>query len=152
MLGNTNYDLFTSNACGFLIKKIKEEEDINQVHKAFLKVMEKGKFFSYGKRTITASKMKQIDDNLVWRQRLADLDKLQKMYQEEKETNQIYKTRKSILKGQSKNQNIAVKVDGTEKVLEDLDEILDHILSYNVKNMEKAEGEGDRPDVGLQQG
>ena len=87
--------------------------------------------------------MKQIDDNLVWRQRLADLDKLQKMYQKEKETNQIYKTRKSILKGQSKNQNIAVEVDGTEKVLEDLDEILDHILSYNVKNMEKAEGKGD---------
>ena len=138
MLGDVNYTLFTSNACEFLIDKVENEEDIEQVHKAFCKVMKKGKFVSYGKRTITASKLKRIDDNLVWRQRVADLDKLQRMFQDEKETNRIYKTRKSILKGQSANQNVAVEVEDSEEVLEDLEDILDHILSFNVKNMEKV--------------
>ena len=138
MLGDVKYDLFTSNACRLLVQKVEEEEDINKVHAAFMKVIKKAKFVSYGKRSVTASKIKRIDDDLVWRQRIADLDKLQKMFQDEKETNQIYKTRKSVLRGQQENQNVVIEVEDSEEVLEDLDDVLDHILTYNVKNMEKV--------------
>ena len=139
MLGDTKYDIFTSNACDFLIKKIENEPNIDDVHYAFVKVFRKAKHLSYGKRTVTASKIKRINDDLVWRSRLADLDKLQKMFQDDKEINQVYKTRKSILAGQRDKQNVVIEVEETEEVLEDLEDVLDHILTYNVKNMEKVE-------------
>ena len=139
LLGNVKYDLFTSNACNYLMHKIETEPDINVVHKSFCKVMTKGKFQSYGKRTVTVSQLKRINDDLVWRQRISDLDKLQKQYEDEKETNQIYKIRKNIIQGQRDRQNVAVEVDETGEVLEDLDEVLDHILHYNVVNMQKVE-------------
>ena len=138
-LGNVKFDLFTSNACNFLMNKVESEPDIDLVHKAFCKVITKGKFQSYGKRTLTASKLRRVNDELVWRQRLSDLDKLQKQFQDDKETNQIYKTRKSILAGQKDRQNVAIEVEETGEVLEDLDEVLDHVLQYNVTNMQKIE-------------
>ena len=138
-LGDVKFDLFTSNACNFLMSKVEAEPSIDKVHKAFCKVITKGKFQSYGKRTLTASKLRRVNDELVWKQRLSDIDKLQKQFQEDKETNQIYKTRKSILAGQKDKQNVAVEVEETGEVLEDLDEVLDHVLQYNVTNMQKIE-------------
>ena len=138
LLGNVKFDLFTSNACNFLMNKIETASDINDVHKAFVKVITKGKFQSYGRRSLTVTKLKKVNDELVWRQRLSDLDKLEKQFSEEKENDRIYKTRKVIVAGQRDRQNVAVEVDGTGEVLEDLDDVLDHVLEYNVKNMDKV--------------
>ena len=46
-LGDLKFDLFTSNACNYLINKVLSEKDINSVHKAFRKVLTKGRFQSY---------------------------------------------------------------------------------------------------------
>ena len=63
------------------------------------------------------------------------IDRLHKQFQEEKECNQIFKTKKSMLNGQRDKQNVAVELEDSS---EDLEDILDHILSYNVRNMEKV--------------
>ena len=139
MLGDLKFHLFTSNSCNFLMDKVDNEADINVVHKAFVSVLTKGKFQSYGKRTVTASKVQKINDDLVWRERISELHKLQVRFSEEKESNKIWKTRKVILKGQSDKQNFAVEVEETGETLEDLDDVLNHILQYNVQNMQKVE-------------
>ena len=146
-IGDLKYNLFTANSCNFLMDKIDSEPDINQVHKAFVKVMTKGKFQSYGKRTVTESKVRKINDDLVWRERISDLHKLQLRFSEEKEVNQIYKIRKVILKGQSDKQNLAIEVEETGEILEDLDEVLDHVLAYNEKNMDKVEPSAEVADM-----
>lgn len=137
-LGDLKYHLFTSNACNYLMNKVHSEPDINAVHKAFTNVLTKGKFQSYGKRTVTASKIRRVNDDLVWRERISEINKLQARFKDDKEINQIYKTRKVILKGQCDRQNVAVEVEETGEILEDLDDVLNHILEYNVKNMEKV--------------
>ena len=137
-VGDLKFDLFTSNACSFLMNKIQNEKDINLVQKAFHNVITKGLFQSYGKRTITASKVTRINDDLVWRNRISDINKLHAQFQADKESNQVYKIRKSILKGQTDKQNVAVEVEESGRVLEDLEDILDYILDYNTKNMEKV--------------
>ena len=88
---------------------------------------------------MTASKIRRINDDLVWRERTSDIIKLQLRYSDDKESNQIYKIRKEILKGQRDKQNVAIKVDGSDEVLEDLHDVLDHMLEYNVNNMKKVE-------------
>ena len=137
-LGNVKYDLFTSNASRFLINKVMNEGDINLVHKAFCNTIKKAKFQSFNKRTLTASKIKRINDRLVWRQRISDLEALERQFKEEKESNKIYKARRVILKGPEDKQNYKAKNEETGEVLEDLDEILDYVLEFNVKNMEKV--------------
>ena len=138
-LGDLKFHIFTSNACNFLLNKVENESDINAVHKAFSDVLTKGKYQSYGKRSVTASKIRNVNDDLVWRERISDLNRLHARFKDEKEINQIYKTRKVILKGQSDRQNMAVEVEETGEVLEDLEDVLNHILDYNVKNMQKTE-------------
>lgn len=80
-----------------------------------------------------------MNDDLVWRERISDLHQLQARLKDNKEINQIDKTCKVILKGQSDRQNVAVEVKERGEILKDLDDVLDHILDFNVKNMEKVE-------------
>ena len=138
-MGNIRFDLFTNNACNYLLNKIESESDINAVQKAFESTITKGLFQSYGRRTLTDKKVTRVNDQLVWRQRLSDIDKLHKEFLQEKETNRIYKTKKAVLKGQKDRQNVAVEKEGSDEVLEDLEEIIDYVLSYNVENMDKVE-------------
>ena len=94
-LGDLKFDLFTSNACNFLLNKVLSEKDINAVHKS--------------------------------------------QFRDKKETNQIYKIKKVILKGQNDRQDVGVEVEGSDQVLEDLGEVMDYVLEYNVKNMQKVD-------------
>ena len=137
-LGDVKFDIFTSNAFCYLMKKVDEEPSIDLVQKAFENTLTKGLFQSYGRRSITASKVTRINDDLVWRKRISEIEKLHEQFKEDKECNQVYKTKKQILRGQSDKQNVAVEVDNSSEVLEDLEDILNYVLSYNVTNMEKV--------------
>ena len=53
-------------------------------------------------------------------------------------SNQVYKARKNVPKGQVDKQNVAVKDEETGRIIEDLDDVLDHILEFNVNNMNKV--------------
>ena len=136
--GDIKYDLATSNKFDYLVNKVVFEKSIDKVLKAFKCAVTKSKFQSYGKITCTESKVKVINDKLVWRQRLKDLDRLDAMFAQEKEVNKVYKIRAAVIKGQRDRQTVAVEVDGSDEVIEDLDDIFDHVLSYNQKNMEKV--------------
>ena len=98
-LGDIKFDIFTSNALNYLLNKVEGESDINAVHKSFVNTITKGLFQSYGRRSITASKVTRINDDLVWRKRISDIDKLHEQFKSDKECNQVYKTKKQILKG-----------------------------------------------------
>ena len=137
-LGSVKYDIFTNNASRFLINKVMHEPSIDKVHKAFRDVINKAKFQSFNKRTITASKLKRINDCLVWRQRIQDLEVLERQFKDEKESNKVYKARRIILKGPEDRQNYKAKNEETGEMLEDLDDIMNFILEFNVKNMEKV--------------
>ena len=137
-LGDVKFDIFTSNAMNFLLRKVEEEPSIDRVHKAFCDTITTGLFQSYGRRSITASKVTRIDDDLIWRKRLSEIDKLHEQFLSDKECNQIYKTKKQILRGQTDKQNVAVERDDNPEVLEDLEDILNYVLEYNVTNMEKV--------------
>ena len=65
--------------------------------------------------------MNRINDELVWRQRIKDIDRLEAQFKDENEVNQIYKIKKVILKGQNDRQDVGVEVEGSDQVLEDLD-------------------------------
>ena len=137
-LGDVKFDIFTSNSVRYLLNKVKSESDINKTHLAFTNVLKKAKFQSYNKRTLTANKIKRLNDKMVWRDRINELAKLEKKLEKEKETNKVYKMRKVILKGPEDRQNYKTTNQETGEVLEDLDQIMDHILDFNVRNMEKV--------------
>ena len=137
-LGDLKFALFTDNATYYLIKKVKKERDINKVHSAFSKIIHKAKFQSYNKQTITASKLRRLNDNLVWRKRIADLEKLEQKFMKEKEQIKAFKAKRVIMKGPEDRQNFKTVDQETGRVLKDLDDVLDFILQYNTKNMEKV--------------
>ena len=136
--GDLKFDIATSNKFNFLHNKIVRESDINIVIKAFQQALTKSKFQSYGKRSYTDQKVKVINDELLWAQRLKDIDRLQKQFESEKEPVQIYKTRAAIIRGQTDNQTVAVEDEVTGELIEDLDDIIDNAIAYNVRNMEKV--------------
>ena len=137
-LGDLKYDIFTSNSVRYLLNKVTYESDINKTHLAFANILKKAKFQSYNKRTLTANKVKRLNDKMIWRERINDLAKLEKKLENEKEANKVYKMRKVILKGPEDKQNHKTVNQETGEVLEDLDQIMDHILEFNVRNMEKV--------------
>ena len=136
-LGDLRYDLYTSNAFPYLERLVREEPDINEVHKAFKDVVTKGKHVSYGKLSLTRRATEKLNNDLVWKNRLKDLDQLHNEFANESETNRIYKARKAILRGQQDRQTVAIKDEVTGERLEDPDSIMDAIIRYNVRNMEK---------------
>ena len=79
-LGDIRFDIFTSNSVNYLLRKVEEEPDINLVQKAFQGTLTKALFQSYGRRSITASKVTRINDDLVWRRRVSELDKLHEQF------------------------------------------------------------------------
>ena len=142
-LADVKYELFTNNACYFLMQKVMEEESIDKTHKAFKDVLTKAKFQSYNRRTVTASKVTRLNDQLVWRKRIEDLEQLERRFKGEKESNKIFKAKRVILKGPEDKQNYRTENEDTGEVLEDLDDILTHVLNFNAKNMTKIDPEED---------
>ena len=136
--GDLKFYIATANKVNFLLNKVVKEKDINVVINAFQKSLIKSKFQSYGKRSYTDSKVTVINDDMLWAKRLKDIDRLQKMFEADKESTQIYRTRSAILRGQTDNQMVAVEDEDTGGVIEDMDEIIDNCIAYNVKNMEKV--------------
>ena len=137
-LGDIKYDLFTSNSVRYLLNKVIHEPDINKTHAAFINIIKKAKFQSFNKRTLTANKIKRLEDKMIWRERINDIAKLEKRLENEKESNKVFKMRKNILTGPSDRQNIKTVNQDTGQVLEDLDDVMNHILDFNVRNMEKV--------------
>ena len=146
-LGQVKFDIFTSNSVRYLLNKVTHEPDINKTHTAFINVIKKAKFQSFNKRTITANKVKRLNDKLVWRERINNLAKLEKRLQNEKESNKVYQMRKVILKVPEDRQNYKVVDQKSGKVLEDLDEIMNHVLDYNVRNMEKVPPDAETEEI-----
>ena len=181
-LGQVKFDIFTSNSVRYLLNKVTHEPDINKTHTAFINVIKKAKFQSFNKRTITANKVKRLNDKLVWRERINNLAKLEKRLQNEKESNKVYQMRKLILRGPEDRQindlaklekrlqnekesnkvyqmrkvilkvpedrqNYKVVDQKSGKVLEDLDEIMNHVLDYNVRNMEKVPPDAETEEI-----
>ena len=136
--GDIKFDIATSNKFNFLVNKVYHESDINKVMKAFRTAITKSKFQSYGKVTCTERRIKVINDRLIWKQRVKDLNKLEEMFAKEKEANRVYKTRAAVIKGQRDRQTVAIEIEGSTEMVEDLDEIFDHVLLFNQKNMEKV--------------
>ena len=138
-LGDLRFDIYSSNATPYLLEKVRSEDDINKVVKAFRDVMTKGKFVSYGKLSLTMRAEARVNDDMVWRNRIADVEKLHRQFEDMSEANQIYKIRKTILKGQRDQQVVAVKDVETGAMIDDPDEIMDHVIRFNVRNMDKVE-------------
>ena len=146
-LAEIKYELFTNNACSYLLQKVMHEKSIDKTHKAFKDVLTKAKFQSFNRRTLTASKVTKLNDRLVWRQRIHDLEQLERRFKNEKETNKIFKAKRVILKGPQDKQNYKTVDEESGEVLEDLDDILNAVLSFNAKNMEKKVPEGEVADM-----
>ena len=117
--GDLKFDIATSNKFRYLVNKVHQESDIDKVIKKFTNAIIKSKFQSSGKRFFIFVKVTQVNDSLIWRQWARDIDKLHRMFAEEREMNQMYMTRAAILRGQADRQLAALEKEGTEEIIED---------------------------------
>ena len=111
--------------------------DVNTMIKRLDRFLEKCKHRSYRKKTVTNKKWEEFVVEEVWRNRIDELVKLQEDLEDERDANKVFKT-KIMHEVRSRVDIVSsIKDPSSGDMLEDVDMIMDHILEYNKKNMEK---------------
>ena len=75
----------------------------------------------------------------VWKRRLEELQRIQDELEDERDPDKIYKSRNLVESRGHHEVLTSIKNEETGEVLQDIDSIYEHVLSYNVDNMAKKE-------------
>ena len=120
------------------------EPDINTAVENLYRVVKKGKHFGYGQTTITAKKLKRVEEEKEWRRRVLEIDQyvadIEAKYS--RPMTRVWSARKSVLLEGRYAEEAAVKNHWTGEMLREKEEICDFSLEFNQKVLEKSDPPG----------
>ena len=137
-LGDQKYNIFTNDGYEYLVDVICDYDiSIDEVSNKINEFIYKCKRRSYKIKSHRKRSFDKFMDSEVWKERMEQLEALEKQLAEDKDTDKIFKA-KAWVDNNNRDESVSsLKCYKTGELLEDINDIFSCVIEYNNDNMAK---------------